>query len=392
MKEAVIASAVRTAIGRAPGGTSRNTRPEYLIAEVVKEAVNRASGLQPEAIDDVIIGCAFPEAETGMNLGRIVALKAGFPHSVPGQTVNRFCASGLEAIAIAAQKIVSGLADVVVAGGVEQMSMIPMGGNKLVPEPDLVESFPGVYITMGLTAENVARKFNISREEQDKFALMSHQKAARAIESRRFERQILPLKVVDVAFENGKVIKRENIFATDECIRFDTSLEALSKLRPIFHAKGTVTAGNSCPMNDGASAVVVMSREKSTELGIKPMGIFRAYAVGGVDPELMGIGPVVAVPKVLKYAGLSLSQIDLIELNEAFASQALYVIYTLGMDMNKVNVNGGAIALGHPLGCTGASLTTKLLYEMEGRGARFGMVTMCIGGGMGAAAIFEREE
>jgi len=391
MKEAVIVSAVRTAIGKAPGGTLRNTRPEYLIAEVAREAVNRASGLQPAAIDDVIVGCAFPEAETGMNLGRIAALKAGFPSSVPGQTINRFCASGLEAIAIAAQRIMTGLADVVLAGGVEHMSMIPMGGNKLVPDPDLVEGYPGVYITMGLTAENVARKFNISREEQDKFALMSHQKAAKAIESRRFEKQILPLKVADVTFENGKVIKRESMFATDECVRFDASLEALSKLRPIFHTKGTVTAGNSCPLNDGASAVVVMSRERSRELGIKPLGVFRAYAVGGVEPELMGIGPVVAVPKVLKHAGLSLSQIDLIELNEAFASQVLYVVNNLGMDMHKVNVNGGAIALGHPLGCTGANLTTKLLYEMADRKARFGLVTMCIGGGMGAAAVFERE-
>ncbi len=392
MREAVIVSAVRTAIGRAPKGALRNTRPEYLAAEVVKEAIKRAKGLKPENIDDVIIGCAFPEAEMGMNLGRIVALKAELPHSVPGQTVNRFCSSGLEATAIASQRIMCGFADVVVAGGVEHMSCVPLGGSKLLPDPDLMESFPSVYISMGLTAENVAKRYNVSREDQDRFALESHRKAARAIKERKFEKQILPLKIVERTFEDGKAVKKEKVFDTDECVRFDTSLEALSKLKPIFHAKGTVTAGSSCPLSDGAAAVVFMSRERARELGLKPVAVFRSYAVGGVDPEVMGTGPVVAVPKALKYAGITLDQVDLIELNEAFASQALYVTKTLGFDPNKLNVNGGAIALGHPLGCTGAYLTTKLLYEMESRKARFGLVTMCIGGGMGAAGIFEREQ
>ena len=392
MREAVIVSAVRTAIGRAPKGTLRNTRPEYLAAEVVKEAIKRAKGLKPDNIDDVIIGCAFPEAETGMNLGRIIALKAGLPYSVPGQTVNRFCASGLETITIASQRIMCGLADVIVAGGVEHMSRVPMGGNKPSPDPDLMESLPSAYITMGLTAENVANRFNISREEQDKFALESHQKAVKAIKGGKFKKQILPLKIVERTFGNGKALKKEIVFDTDECVRFDTSLEALSNLKPVFHAKGTVTAGNSCPLSDGAAAVVVMSGETAKELGLKPMATFRASAVGGVDPELMGIGPVVAVPKALKYAGITLNQIDFIELNEAFASQSLYVIRTLGFDTNKLNVNGGSTALGHPLGCTGAYLTTKLLYEMVNRKARFGLVTMCIGGGMGAAGIFERKQ
>jgi len=392
MREAVIVSAVRTAIGRAPKGTLRNTRPEYLAAEVVKEAIKRAKGLKPDNIDDVIIGCAFPEAETGMNLGRIIALKAGLPYSVPGQTVNRFCASGLETITIASQRIMCGLADVIVAGGVEHMSRVPMGGNKPSPDPDLMESLPSAYITMGLTAENVANRFNISREEQDKFALESHQKAVKAIKEGKFKKQILPLKIVERTFGNGKALKKEIVFDTDECVRFDTSLEALSNLKPVFHAKGTVTAGNSCPLSDGAAAVVVMSGETAKELGLKPMATFRASAVAGVDPELMGIGPVVAVPKALKYAGITLNQIDFIELNEAFASQSLYVIRTLGFDTNKLNVNGGSTALGHPLGCTGAYLTTKLLYEMVNRKARFGLVTMCIGGGMGAAGIFERKQ
>jgi acetyl-CoA acyltransferase len=392
MKEAVIVSAVRTAIGRAPKGTLRNTRPEYLAAEVVKEAMRRAEPLAPEAVDDVILGCAFPEAEAGMNLGRIVALKAGLPVSVPGQVVNRFCASGIEAIAVAAQRIMVGLADIIVAGGVENMSIIPLGGNMLLPDPELVESLPQAYITMGLTAENVAQKFNISREVQDNFAMTSQKKAAQAIKDEKFKEQILPLKVTDAGFENNRVSRKERVFSVDECVRPDTTLEALANLRPLFHAKGSVTAGNSCPLNDGASALVLMSREKANELGLTPMSTFRAYGVGGVEPELMGIGPVVAVPKALKYAGLSLSQIDLIELNEAFASQSWYVIDTLGMDMAKVNVNGGSIPLGHPLGCTGAYLTTKLLYEMKYRESKYGMVTMCVGGGMGAAGIFEREE
>ncbi|MBT9149337.1 MAG: 3-ketoacyl-CoA thiolase [Dehalococcoidia bacterium] len=392
MREAVIVSAVRTAIGRAPRGTLRNTRPEHSATEVVKEAIKRARGLEPGEIDDLIIGCAFPEAEAGMNLGRVIALKAGLPHSVTGLTVNRFCASGLEAIAIASQRIMGGFADIVVAGGVEHMSSVPMGGSKLLPDPDLMESYPGAYISTGLTAENVAQRYGVSREDQDAFALDSHQKAVRAQKEKKFDEQILPLNIVERTFEEGKPVKKEIVFEKDECVRPDTSMEALSKLKPIFNIKGTVTAGNSCPLNDGAAAVVIMSRERAGELGLKSMGVFRSYGVGGVDPEVMGIGPVVAIPKALKYAGISIDQVDLVELNEAFASQSLYVIRTLGIDPNRLNVNGGSIALGHPLGCTGAYLTTKLLYEMESRRAKFGVVTMCIGGGMGAAGIFEREE
>lgn len=392
MRDAVIVSAVRTALAKAVTGSLINIRPEHTATEVLKEAMRRATGVKPEEIDDVVIGCSFPEAEAGMNLGRIVALKAGLPSRVPGMTLNRFCASGLDALSAACQRIMCGFADVMVAVGVEHMSVVPMGGNKLVPDPDLVETYPAAYITMGLTAENVASRFNISREDQDAFAYESHKKAIRALNEGVFKQQILPLKVTNRTFRNGKAVKQEKVFDTDECVRFDTSPERLAALRPLFRAGGTVTAGNSCPINDGAAAVVVMSREKAGELGLKPMGVFRSYGAGGVDPEIMGIGPVVAVPKALKYAGVSLEQIDLIELNEAFASQSLYVIRELGMDMNKLNVNGGSIALGHPLGCTGVYLTTKLLYEMARRKARYGLVTMCAGGGMGAAGIFEREE
>jgi acetyl-CoA acyltransferase len=392
MRDAVIVSAVRTALAKAVTGSLINIRPEHTATEVLKEAVRRATGLKTEEIDDVVIGCSFPEAEAGMNLGRIVALKAGLPSSVPGMTLNRFCASGLDALSAACQRIMCGFADVMVAVGVEHMSVVPMGGNKLVPDPDLVETYPAAYITMGLTAENVASRFNISREDQDAFAYESHKKAIRALNEGVFKQQILPLKVTNRTFRNGKAVKQEKVFDTDECVRFDTSPERLAALRPLFRAGGTVTAGNSCPINDAAAAVVVMSREKARELGLKPMGVFRSFGAGGVDPEIMGIGPVVAVPKALKYAGVSLGQIDLIELNEAFASQSLYVIRELGIDMNKLNVNGGSIALGHPLGCTGVYLTTKLLYEMARRKARYGLVTMCVGGGMGAAGIFEREE
>ncbi|RLC68765.1 MAG: acetyl-CoA C-acyltransferase [Chloroflexi bacterium] len=392
MTDAVIVSAVRTALAKAVTGSLINIRPEHTATEVLKEAVRRATGLKTEEIDDVVIGCSFPEAEAGMNLGRIVALKAGLPSSVPGMTLNRFCASGLDALSAACQRIMCGFADVMVAVGVEHMSVVPMGGNKLVPDPELVETYPAAYITMGLTAENVASRFNISREDQDAFAYESHKKAIRALNEGVFKQQILPLKVTNRTFRNGKAVKQEKVFDTDECVRFDTSPERLAALRPLFRAGGTVTAGNSCPINDGAAAVVVMSREKARELGLKPMSVFRSFGVGGVDPEIMGIGPVVAVPKALKYAGVSLEQIDLIELNEAFASQSLYVIRELGIDTNKLNVNGGSIALGHPLGCTGVYLTTKLLYEMARRKARYGLVTMCVGGGMGAAGIFEREE
>jgi len=391
MRDAVIVSIVRTAIARANNGSFRNTRVEHTAAEVVKEAVKRASGLKVEEIDDLVMGNSFPEAEAGMNLGRVVALKAGLTSHVPGITVNRYCASGLEAISIASQKVMCGFADVVMAVGADHTTLVPMGGNKPMPDPDLIATWPEAYITMGLTAENVAQRFKISRQDQDTFAFESHQKAARAQADGRFKDQILPLKVIDRGFEGGKVVVREKIFDKDECIRPDTSLEALSKLRAIFRAGGTVTAGNSCPLNDGAAAAVIMSREKAKELKLKPMAVFRSMAVGGVDPEIMGIGPVVAIPKAVKYAGISLDSVDLIELNEAFASQSIYIMRTLGIDPARLNVNGGSIALGHPLGCTGVYLTAKLLYEMERRKARYGITTMCIGGGMGAAAVFERE-
>jgi acetyl-CoA acyltransferase len=391
MRDAVIVSIVRTAIARANNGSFRNTRVEHTAAEVVKEAVKRASGLKVEEIDDLVMGNSFPEAEAGMNLGRCVALKAGLSSHVPGITVNRYCASGLEAISIASQKVMCGFGDVVVAVGADHTTLVPMGGNKPMPDPDLIAAWPEAYITMGLTAENVAQRYKISRQDQDTFAFESHQKAARAQADGRFKEQILPLKVVDRGFEGGKAVAREKIFDKDECIRPDTSLEALSKLRAIFRAGGTVTAGNSCPLNDGAAAAVIMTREKAKELKLKPMAVFRSMAVGGVDPEIMGIGPVVAIPKAVKYAGISLDSVDLIELNEAFASQSLYILRTLGIDPARLNVNGGSIALGHPLGCTGVYLTAKLLYEMERRKARYGITTMCIGGGMGAAAVFERE-
>jgi acetyl-CoA acyltransferase len=391
MRDAVIVSIVRTAIARANNGSLRNTRVEHTAAEVVKEAVKRASGLKVEEIDDLVMGNSFPEAEAGMNLGRVVALKAGLSSHVPGITVNRYCASGLEAISIASQKVMCGFADVVMAVGADHTTLVPMGGNKPMPDPDLIAAWPEAYITMGLTAENVAQRFKISRQDQDTFAFESHQKAARAQADGRFKEQILPLKVVDRGFEGGKAVAREKIFDKDECIRPDTSLEALSKLRAIFRAGGTVTAGNSCPLNDGAAAAVIMSREKAKELKLRPMAVFRSMAVGGVDPEIMGIGPVVAIPKAVKYAGISLNSVDLIELNEAFASQSIYILRTLGIDPARLNVNGGSIALGHPLGCTGVYLTAKLLYEMERRKARYGITTMCIGGGMGAAAVFERE-
>jgi len=332
MREAVIVSAVRTAIARAINGSFRNMRPEYTAAEVVREAVSRAKGLDPREIDDLVMGCSFPEAEMGMNLGRVIALKAGLSSDVPGMTVNRYCGSGLNAIAIASQSVMCGFADVTVAAGVEHMSLVPMGGNKPLPDPDLIESMPESYITMGLTAENVAQRYNVSREDQDVFALESHQKAIVALNEGVFKDQILPIKVVNRAFENGKTVKIEKTFDTDECVRFDTSIDRLSRLRPLFKAVGSVTAGNSCPMNDAAAATVIMSREKAEELGLKPLGVFRSFGVGGVDPEVMGIGPVVAVPKALKYAGITLDQVDLIELNEAFASQSLYVVRELGIE------------------------------------------------------------
>jgi acetyl-CoA acyltransferase len=342
-------------------------------------------------VEDVILGCAFPEGEQGMNLARIVALRAGLPTEVPGMTVNRFCSSGLQTIAIAAEKIMCGFADIMIAGGVESMSMVPMGGYKPAPNPYLMEHLPETYMSMGHTAEEVAKRYNVTREDQDRFALASHQKAAAAIKAGKFKDEIVPLTVKEHFFdENGKLQVKERVFDTDEGVRPDTNLEVLGKLRPVFHVNGTVTAGNSSQTSDGAAAVMIMSREKAEELGVKPLAIFRGFTLGGVDPDVMGIGPVAAVPKLLEKTGIRLEDIDLIELNEAFASQSVAVIRELGLDHEKVNVNGGAIALGHPLGCSGAKLTVSILGELERRNLRYGLVTMCIGGGMGAAGIVER--
>ena len=391
MREAVIVSGVRTAVGKAPRGTLRQTRPEDMAAVVIKEAVARAKGLDPKEIEDVVIGCAFPEGEQGMNVARVALLRAGLPIEVSGQTVNRFCSSGLQAIAIAAQSIMCGWGEVMVAGGMESMSVVPMGGNKMAPNPYLIESMPEIYMGMGLTAEEVAERYSVSREDQDGFAVVSHQKAAAAIREGRFKGEIAPLNVsLKEMGPDGKVAKKDIVFDTDEGVRADTSLEALAKLRPAFKQGGSVTAGNSSQTSDAAAAVVVMEAGKAAKLGLRPLAVFRAFAVGGVGPEVMGIGPVEAIPKALKYAGLKLADIDLFELNEAFAAQSLAVIRTLGIDPARVNVNGGAVALGHPLGCTGAKLTVTLLSEMARRKVRYGIVTMCIGGGMGAAGVFER--
>jgi len=390
MREAAVVSAVRTAVGKAPRGILKDTRPDEIGAIVIKEAVRRVPGLKMEEVDDVVIGCAFPESDQGLNLARVITLRAGFPYTVPGQTVNRFCSSGLQAIATAAYEIMLGATEVMVAGGVEFMSQVPIMGLTPSPNPFIVEHYPQVYISMGLTAENVAERFGISREDQDRFALLSHQKAARAIREGKFKEEIIPIPAkIKETREDGRVIVREVSFDTDEGVRFDTSLEAMAALKPVFKAKGTVTAGNSSQTSDGAAALVLISREKAEALNVKPLAVFRAFAVAGVPPEIMGVGPAYAIPKVLKKAGLTLNEIGLIELNEAFASQALYVIRELGLNLEIVNVNGGAIALGHPLGCTGAKLTTTLLYEMKRRGVRYGLVSMCIGGGMGAAAVFE---
>ena len=389
MKEAYIVSSVRTAIGKAPRGTLRNVRPDDLGATAVKGAVAKVKGLDPAQIDDVMMGCAFPEGEQGFNLGRIVARRAGLPYSVPGCTVNRFCASGLQTIAMASQAIMTGQVEVIVAGGAESMSLMPMGGNYLSPNPELLETSPNTYITMGITAENVAREFQISREDQDRFALRSHQKALAAIREGRFKDEIIPVPFQETIYNYGKPQTIERVFEVDEGPRTDTSLEALAKLKSVFHLQGTVTAGNSSQMSDGAAAAVLMNMKMINKLKIKPMGRLLGYAVAGVAPEIMGIGPVVAVPKVLKQVDLTLDDIGLIELNEAFAGQALAVIRKLGLNDDIINVNGGAIALGHPLGCTGAKLTATLLHEMQRRGIQYGLVTMCIGGGMGAAGVFE---
>lgn len=392
MREAVIVSAVRTAVGKAPRGALKDARPDEMAAFAIKEAVRRVQGLDPADIDDVVMGCALPEAEQGLNVARIAALRAGLPPTVAGQTVNRFCASGLQAIAIAAGHIMNGFADVVVAGGTESMSLMPgQAGHNFAPNPSLVEHWPDVYISMGLTAENVARKYGISREDQDAYAYSSHRRAAEAIKTGKFKEEIVPISVKRwTSNGDGKPKADEVVFSLDEGVRYDTSLEALAKLKPVFAKAGVVTAGNSSQTSDGAAAVVVMSAERARRMGLEPLGAFRSFAVAGVSPEIMGIGPVEAVPKAVKLAGLKLSDIDLIELNEAFASQTLAVMRQLKLNPATVNVNGGAIALGHPLGCTGAKLTATLMYEMRRRKARYGMVTMCIGGGMGAAGVFER--
>ena len=395
MREAVIVTSLRTAVGKAPRGTLRHTRPDDMAAAVLSELLRRTPGLAAEEIEDVILGCAMPEAEQGMNMGRISSLRAGLPHTVSGMTINRFCSSGLQSIAMAAERILAGFADVIIAGGAESMSMVPMTGHKLAPNPWLTDSYPDVYLNMGLTAENLARKYDIAREEADAFALASHRKAAAAIRDGKFKDEIVPLEVTTMVVSGGpdgnggKPESKKKIFEVDEGPRPDSSLEALAKLRPVFHAQGIVTAGNSSQMSDGAAAAVVMSGERAKALGLNPLARFLAFATGGVPPEIMGIGPVAAIPKALRLAGVKLADIDLIELNEAFAAQSLAVIREAGLDPAKVNVNGGAVALGHPLGCTGAKLTATLLAEMKRRGSRYGLVTMCIGGGMGAAGVFE---
>ena len=390
MQSAVIVSAVRTAVGKAPKGALSATRPDDMAAAAMRAAIERVPGLRPEELDDIYIGCAMPEGEQGMNVARIAAFRAGLPYTVPAMTLNRFCSSGLQSIAFASDRIASGAANCILAGGTESMSLIPMGGRKIAPNPTLIEDNPDTYLSMGLTAENVVREYRIGREDQDAFALESHQKALSAIDAGRFKDEIVALPIREVFVENSKRVMREFNFDTDEGPRRETSLEALAKLKPAFKADGTVTAGNSSQMSDGAAAVIVMSEEKARSMGLKPLARFIAYAAAGVPPEIMGIGPIEAIPKVLQQARLKLENIDLIELNEAFASQTLAVIRELGLDRSKVNVNGGAIALGHPLGCTGTKLTATLLYEMQRRSARYGMVTMCVGGGMGAAGIFER--
>ncbi len=389
MREAVIVSAVRTAVGKAPRGKLRTFRPEDMAAAVVSAALKRAPALKAESVDDVIFGCAFPEGEQGLNMTRMIALRAGVPYTVPAMTINRFCSSGMQAIALGAQQILAGWGDAVIAGGVESMSMVPMTGFHFAPNPTFAQEYPGAYLGMGLTAENVARDYGITREAQDKFSLLSHQRASAAIEAGKFKDEIVPLDVKIVELLDGKKNEQKYVFAVDEGPRRDSTYEALANLRAAFMQGGTVTAGNSSQMSDGAGAVVVMNREKAESLGLKPLVKMIAFAVAGVKPEMMGIGPIEAIPKALKLAGLKLEDIGVIELNEAFAAQSLAVVNTLKLDPEKVNVNGGAIALGHPLGATGAKLTVQIINEMKRRKVQFGMVSMCIGGGMGAAGIFE---
>ena len=390
MNEVIIASAVRTPVGKAPRGTLRTTRPDDLAATAITGALARIPQLDQSEIEDVILGCAVPEAEQGMNVARVASFRAGLPITASGMTINRYCASGLQSIALAADRIRGGGADVIIAGGTESMSYVPFGGNKISVNPWLVENYPGSYMSMGLTAERVAAHYGITREAMDQFSLESHTKALNAIASGAFDDEIVPVEVTSaIPGAKSKTKPTTSTFSTDEGPRADTSFEALQKLRPVFHARGTVTAGNSSQTSDGAAAAVVMSRHRADALGIKPMARFIAFAYAGCDPEEMGIGPIHAIPKVLRMAGLSLDDIDVIELNEAFAAQSLAVIKVLGIDPTKLNPNGGAIALGHPLGCTGAKLTATLLRELQRRGGKYGMVTMCVGGGMGAAGIFE---
>ena len=400
MPEAVIVSSVRTPVGRGYKGSLRTTRPDDLAAVVIKEALARVPGLDPKQIDDVILGCAMPEGEQGMNVARIASLRAGLPVEISAMTVNRFCASGLQAIAIAAERIRSGAAQIIVAGGTESMSLVPMGGNKISPNPWLVDHYPDTYINMGLGTENIAVKYGIRREQADQFSVDSHRKAAEAIRSGKFKEETVPVEVKITSLPangNGenrkgaaKPVTQSFVFETDELPRPDTTIEVLAGLKPAFHVKGSVTAGNSSPMSDGAAAVVVMSEAKAAQLGIKPQARFVAYATAGVKPEEFGIGPVLAIPKALQMAGLTLNDLAIVELNEAFAAQTLAVIQQANLDPARVNPNGGAIALGHPLGCTGAKLTASVIRELQRRNAKYGMVTMCIGGGMGAAGIFER--
>ena len=389
MRDAVIVSSVRTPVGKSPRGMLKDTRSDELGALAVREAVRRVPGLDPQEVEDCILGCALPEAEQGLNMARVVALRAGLPITTAGMTINRFCSSGLQAIAIAAQQIMTGQHEVVVAGGTESMSLVPMSGNKYAPNPYFSEQWPDVYLTMGLTAEIVAKRYDISREDQDRFALRSHRNAMAAQQAGKFDDEILPITTTRWVTDNGRPRSEEISVTQDEGVRGDSTLDALAKLKPVFAKDGVITAGNSSQTSDGAAAAVVMSADRAKRLGAKPLAVFRAFAVAGVSPEEMGIGPVKAIPKALAQAGLRLDEVGVIELNEAFAAQALAVIRLADIDMDRVNVNGGAIALGHPLGCTGAKLTATLLREMRRRDVRYGMVTMCIGGGQGAAGIFE---
>ena len=389
-REAVIVAGSRTAVGKSKRGTTRNWRSDEMAAAVIQDLLKKAPALDPAEIDDVIIGCAMPEGAQGLNFARTIALRAGLPVNTPGQTVNRFCSSGLQTIAMAAERIIANGADVIIAGGAETMSLVPMTGYRVNPNPYVVDNMPEVYMGMGLTAERVADEYEVTRQAQDEFAVRSHQKAAAAYERQAFKDEIVPLEIEEVVAGPNGPQRTTSIFDRDEHLRPDTTLEGLAKLKPVFKQGGSVTAGNSSPLSDGAAAVIIMERSKAEALGLTPILRFVGFNVAGVRPEIMGIGPVAAVPRLLKRTGMSLDDMDLIELNEAFASQAIAVIRELGLDENIVNVNGGALALGHPLGCTGAKLTVQIMHEMQRRNAQFGMVTMCIGGGMGAAGIFER--